>query len=280
LILVFLFTGPVDQWIANRRPIRRTGWALLPVLMAPYLIYASGTGDFRLQALVRLAVIASVPVAVYTLTPVDNPVVFCWQDALVGVWLMGIVLLHQLQGVWNVPANLDFVARLYVTAVAAEIWILIRTLPGFGYTLSISAGVLRAVAFNFGAFTCIAIPLGFALHYIRWNPRWPGILQFLAAYLEIFLFVAWLEEAFFRGFLQNLLSRSLKSRLRGRLVASGLFGLSHIFHAPVPNWRYVLVASVAGWFYGGAFQSTGTLFAPTLLHAGVDTIWRTWFSTR
>src|SRR5262249_9681010 len=35
---------------------------------------------------------------------------------------------------------------------------------------------------------------------------------------------------------------------RGSLRFS--LGLSHIQHAPVPNWRYVAMASVAGWFYG------------------------------
>ena len=32
----------------------------------------------------------------------------------------------------------------------------------------------------------------------------------------------------------------------GLIVASLIFGLSHIFHAPYPNWKYVLLATIAG----------------------------------
>jgi membrane protease YdiL (CAAX protease family) len=53
--------------------------------------------------------------------------------------------------------------------------------------------------------------------------------------------------------------------------------MSHVLLAPAPNWRYVALATLAGWFYGNAFRSGGTLMAPALAHALVDTAWRTWF---
>jgi len=98
------------------------------------------------------------------------------------------------------------------------------------------------------------------------------------SYLEIFLFVALLEELFFRGFLQTLLTGSLRSEWKAQSIASCLFGLFHILHAPFPNWRYVALASVAGWFYGSAFRQGGNLMASSLMHAMVDTVWRTWLS--
>jgi membrane protease YdiL (CAAX protease family) len=52
----------------------------------------------------------------------------------------------------------------------------------------------------------------------------------------------------------------------------------HILHAPFPNWRYVALATVAGWFYGSAFVASGNLLAPALTHAAVDTLWRTFFT--
>jgi membrane protease YdiL (CAAX protease family) len=63
----------------------------------------------------------------------------------------------------------------------------------------------------------------------------------------------------------------------GQLLASAAFGLSHVLLAPAPNWRYVAFATVAGWFYGWAFRRSGNLVAPSLAHALVDTVWRTWF---
>ena len=76
---------------------------------------------------------------------------------------------------------------------------------------------------------------------------------FFVAYIEIFLFIALLEELFFRGFLQTLVSNSLRSQWKGQLLISCLFGLFHICTRRFPNWRYVLLATVAGWFYGTAF---------------------------
>jgi uncharacterized protein len=57
-----------------------------------------------------------------------------------------------------------------------------------------------------------------------------------------------------------------------------LFGFFHILHRPFPNWRYVALATVAGWFYGSAFRKGGNLMASSLMHAAVDTVWRTWLT--
>ena len=59
----------------------------------------------------------------------------------------------------------------------------------------------------------------------------------------------------------------------GLVVASAIFGLSHIVHAPYPNWKYVLLATVAGLFYGHAWMRTRSLFPGTLIHALVDISW-------
>jgi uncharacterized protein len=119
--------------------------------------------------------------------------------------------------------------------------------------------------------------LSLGMHFTQWNPRWRVFPTFFVDYIEIFLFVALLEELFFRGFLQTLVSKSLKSGLAGQVIISCLFGLFHILHAPFPNWRYVLLATVAGWFYGTAFLKGGNLMASALTHAMVDTTWRTFF---
>ncbi len=130
---------------------------------------------------------------------------------------------------------------------------------------------------NFALFALIAVPASLALHFTQWNPHWRIFPGFFVAYIEIFLFIALLEELFFRGFLQTLVSNSLRSQWKGQLLISCLFGLFHILHAPFPNWRYVLLATVAGWFYGTAFVKGGNLMASALAHAMVDTVWRTFF---
>jgi membrane protease YdiL (CAAX protease family) len=264
----------VRRWLDRRY----SSLGLVVLWCAPYLIYAAGTGDFRWIAILRLLLLEIPLVSIYRMLPVRDVSRFCWQDAAITVLLIASVLFHGLRGVWNVPVNLDFMARLYLIGIASWSWVFLRTLPGLGYHFSVSAKVCKAAALNFIYFAIIAIPLGLAMHFTAWNPRWRNFPSFGLDYLEIFLFIALLEELFFRGFLQTLISGSLQSWWKGQLIVSCLFGLFHILHAPFPNWRYVALASIAGWFYGSAFRQGGNLMAPVLTHALVDTVWRTWFS--
>ena len=91
------------------------------------------------------------------------------------------------------------------------------------------------------------------------------------------LFTAWPEEFLFRGLLQNLLSKSFRSEWVGLIVASVIFGFSHILHAPFPNWKYVFLATIAGFFYGRAWMKTESLVPGVLIHAAVDTLWHILF---
>ncbi len=246
----------------------------------PYFVYAAGTGDFRWTALLKLLAIAAAPVVIYSRFPPCKPDAFSWQDACVAVVLVGFVLSGQLKGIWNVPLNLDFMSRLFLVMVASWCWTFVRVVPELGYSFRLSREVVKQAAVNFSIFAVIAVPSSLAMHFTRWNPRWPGVAPFLLNYLEIFFFIALLEELFFRGFLQSLLSTTLRSWVAAQALVSILFGFFHILHAPFPNWRYVALASVAGWFYGSAFRKGGSLMASSLVHAAVDTIWRTWLSAR
>ncbi len=284
VLLLALLLAPAfsEQEQVSEHPLRRA-WRslfLLPLWCSPYLVYTIGTLDFHWVALGKLLAIAVPVLILYRFIPVRHPERLNWQDGVVAVLLVAFVLSGQLKGIWNVPANLDFMSRLFLLAVASWSWVFLRRVPGLGYSFLFSRGVLKEAALNFLYFAAIAIPLGLWLHFIRWNPRWHGFGLFCLDYLEIFLFIALLEELFFRGFLQTLLSNTLGNWIAGQGIVAVLFGLFHILHAPFPNWRYVVLASVAGWFYGSAFRKTGSLLACSLLHAAVDTTWRTWLSAR
>ena len=252
----------------------RARW--LPILwFVPYLIYAVACHDFRWLALARLAAIALPPLALYLVLPVRNLAALNWQDGIAWLWLSLPILFRWLAGIWTVPSNLDFMGRLFMIMVAAWLWVWIRPVPGIGYSFAITLRTLRAAGLNFLFFAAIAIPASLALGFTRWNPRWPGAAGFLIEYLEIFVFIAWLEELLFRGFLQTLIGG-----VRGQVIASIIFGFSHILNGHAPNWRYVALASIAGWFYGTAFRKGGNLMASSMTHALVDTVWRTFFLLR
>jgi hypothetical protein len=256
--------------------------ARMPVIVAgacaPYLAYAVGASDFRWAAFIPLVVIAVALPALYVWFPVREQSGFAWQDACVAGLLVVVVLMHQLKGIWNVPQNLDFMSRLFLIGLASWCWVFIRAVPGLGYDFTLSCKVLKAAGLNFLYFAVLALPAGLALHFISWNPRWRGLPQFSLDFLTIFLFIALLEELFFRGMLQVLISNTLRSQFAGQALVACLFGMFHILHAPFPNWPYVALATVAGWFYGSAFRNGGGLMASALTHAAVDTVWRTFLT--
>jgi hypothetical protein len=282
LLLMALYLAPGFEfsraWLTQR--LRGASGAAVSavIFLLPYLIYCAGTGDFRLPAFVKLVALAALPLGLFPLFPVTHPRRLNWQDVLVLLWLFLPVLAHLISGIWNVPVNLDFMARLFLVGVGAWSFLIQRGVDAAGYSFAISPAILRDALISFAGFSVIAIPLGFTLHFIAWNPQYRGIGDFLASYVTIFLFVAIAEELFFRGLLQNLLEGALQSRNLAQASASVLFGLSHIQHAPAPNWRYVTLATIAGWFYGMAYRKHRSLMASATTHALVDTLWRTWFT--
>jgi membrane protease YdiL (CAAX protease family) len=265
------------QWLSRRVRGPAGACASVAVFLLPYLVYAASTGDFRWWACARLAVFAALPFGLFAAAPVRRSERMNWQDALVLLWILTPVLLGWTRGIWNVPVNLDFLSRVYLTAVGAWSFLVIRGLRDSGYNFVFSRVIFRDAAISLACFSVIAIPLGFALRFITWNSHWRGARAFAFDYLTIFLFIAVAEELFFRGLLQNLLEGSLGSRGWAQACSSILFGLSHIRHAPAPNWRYVMLATAAGWFYGWAYRKHRSLMASATTHAAVDTIWRTWF---
>jgi len=75
--------------------------------------------------------------------------------------------------------------------------------------------------------------------------------------IYIFLFIAVPEELFFRAWVQNLLERRV-GRRTALVITAVLFGLSHFNKRSAHfNWRYVVLASVAGFSTDGPGASNG-----------------------
>jgi len=161
------------------------------------------------------------------------------------------------------------------TGVAA--FVLIRRLEGVGYAVEWKPDFAWNFAFHFVVFAAVAIPVGMKIGFLRWAPTLARARYLPLEALGILLFTAWPEEFLFRGVLQNLLSKTFKNEWAGLTIASVIFGLSHIFHAPYPNWKYVLLATIAGIFYGRAWMKTRSLVPGVLIHFLVDFSWHILF---
>lgn len=197
-----------------------------------------------------------------------------WEDylALFIIWLP--VQFRWMYRLWPFPSQITHTLTiLFALTTALSVFLLIRRLEGIGYAVEWRRGFGGAVLLNFILLAVIIIPLGKATHFIHFGPTARSLKATPLAGLEILIFTAWPEEFLFRGLLQNLLSRSLKSRYAGWIIASVVFGFAHILHAPVPNWKYVCLATVAGFFYGRAWMKSESLVSGAIIHALVDTIW-------
>ena len=102
------------------------------------------------------------------------------------------------------------------------------------------------------------------------------MVKFAGAWIFTFFLIAVPEELFFRGWLQNLLERRM-GRRPALATTAILFGLSHFNkRALYFNWRYVLLAAIAGIFYGRAWRRDRRVGASAITHATVDSVWSLW----
>jgi hypothetical protein len=153
----------------------------------------------------------------------------------------------------------------------------VRRLDGVGFDLRLKARDVEIGLREFLFYAPIAIVLGLALGFIHFHAGWPAPLRALGAYVFTFFFIAIPEELFFRGWVQNLLERRI-GRTAALMTTAVLFGLSHWNKQTANfNWRYVLLAAIAGVFYGRAWRSQRRVGASALTHATVDTLWSLWF---
>jgi membrane protease YdiL (CAAX protease family) len=115
----------------------------------------------------------------------------------------------------------------------------------------------------------VGIPIGFL-----GLPHWPvkSAAAMTGGFGIIFAATALPEEILFRSLIQNLLMLRFGESGRTLLAASVIFGCAHLDNGPqsLPNWRYAILATIAGWAYGKVFQKSSTVLSSAGLHALVD----------
>jgi uncharacterized protein len=244
-----------------------------------YLIYLLGTNTFAVTRVGAVALFVFVPLALAT--SAERAAAGTWQDFLLlaGVWVA--VKFGPSHWVWPYPETKLAYAFTVLLAlnVALAVFVLMRRVAGIGYTIGWGPNWGAYVAGSFCIFACIAIPLGYALHFITLAPQWHAWKSVPFTAVAILFLTAWPEEFLFRGLLQNMLARASRSDLAAWWTASVLFGFSHITNLGFPNWRYVILASIAGIFYGWTWRKTGSIFASALVHGAVDVTWHFLFRT-
>ena len=276
-LLLFAARGVSDR-LASRFG-SAAGYLLAVAAYFAYLIYSFGTNTFSIPRIAVAALLVFVPIALAASAEKRPP--GAWQDFLILAAVWAAVKFGPVKWLWPYPeAKLAHVLTAFLAInVALAAFLLLRRLDGAGYNIGWGRHWSFFIFGSFAVFAGIGILLGHALHFISFAPRWSEWKSLPFTAIAIFLFTAWPEEFLFRGLLQNMLSRASKSDLAGWWTASLVFGFSHITNGGFPNWRYVVLASIAGFFYGWTWRKTGSIFASAIVHALVDALWHFLFRT-
>jgi uncharacterized protein len=271
----FGLASQLKGWLPS--PAARIGASLL--LVVPYFVLAVPQGIFQWpMALVLVAAALGTTALLHYFPQTGN-----WADWLV-LAVFGLTIdLGWLGHAWPFPHNaalwpagLSGFPKLMLVNVALYGYLFIKPLEGMGYDLWPRWSDFKTGWREFVFYTPIVLPLGFALSFIHFHRAWPPPFMVPAAWTFTFFFIALPEELYFRGLLQNLLERRW-GRGPSLCVTAVLFGLSHFNKGAVFNWRYVLLATIAGLFYGRAWRERCRLMASSVTHASVDAVWSLWF---
>ncbi|MGA9799603.1 MAG: CPBP family intramembrane glutamic endopeptidase [Terriglobales bacterium] len=264
-----------------QRPLTNSALRVLAagLFLFPYLVFAVPRGQFRwIDALVLFSIPVGIAALFEFLPPGGmRPAInkLYWQD-VVALAVVGLpVEFGWIRGSFPQP-GLTALPKILLVDAALYAFLVVRRLEGVGYDFRVRARDLAIGLRECAFFAPIVITLGIWIGFITPHRGIPSAASASAALVVTFFFVAIPEELFFRGLLQNLLEPRIGYR-GSLLVTSVIFGLSH-FNKPLPfNWRYVLLATIAGVFYGRAWHDRRRLLSSATTHTLVDVIWSLWF---
>jgi uncharacterized protein len=262
------------RWIGSWPTVLRI--AAPAMLVAPYAALAAWEHVFRWG---WFAMYATLPVVMAWLLSraamADPEQCGNWRDALILLTLGLAVDLRWFDVAW--PAGLRGLGNLLLVDAGLYAFLGIRQLDGTGFDFHLRRSDWKTGLRELIFFAPAVLVLGIALGFIHPHANLPAIGKAALTWAGVFVFVAVPEELFFRAWTQNLLERRI-GRTAALVVASVLFGLSHFNKRSAHfNWRYVLLATIAGVFYGRAWRERRRVPAAAITHTCVDWLWSLWF---
>jgi len=253
---------------------------LLPALLVlPYVLVAVSQHVFQWQ---WFALYAALPAWIAWLlgqaAHADPDRRGNWRDAIVLLLLGLAVDLRWFDSAW--PNGLRALNELLLVDAGLYGFLAVRQLDGAGFDFHLKWSDLQTGLRELLFFTPIVLLLGLALGFLHPHSNWPAAWKAVLTWIGIFFFTAVPEELFFRAWVQNFLERRVERR-PALVIASLIFGLSHFNKRNAIgayfNWRYVILAAIAGIFYGRAWRGRRRVPASAITHSFVDWIWSWWF---
>jgi hypothetical protein len=178
---------------------------------------------------------------------------------------------HARSNVTVYVAELVFRAGLLASALGAG-YICVRFLEGLPWRslgLTFHTGWLRDLVFGFATgFAALVVAVAIAsrgLHFSLGSAGWPAIIRSMVASLVILFVAALAEEAMFRGYGLQTLTRAKLAWL-GVLLTSVPFGLAHLTNPNVVRGVTFANTALAGIWLAAAYLRTRSLWLALGVH--------------
>jgi membrane protease YdiL (CAAX protease family) len=258
-------------WIEERfTPLELAGWLTASALL-PYLIFSLPIGQFRWGALAQVACLALAVSLWYVVLPASRGT-----DLGLVAFVAAVLLRGYFAPIYSSPSpalkGLEILGHVTLVYLTATVLLTVRRITGVGFGFLPTRDEWMIGLRHFVYFLPVGLPLALALKQIHWSAHNLIWWRLAGTFLGALWVVALSEEFFFRGLLQQWLGLWSGNRQLARLLASVLFGLAHLPFRAFPNWRFALLAAVAGWFYGRAYDRAGSIRASMVTHALVVTL--------
>jgi membrane protease YdiL (CAAX protease family) len=157
--------------------------------------------------------------------------------------------------------------------LALVLFVGFRSVPGLQFNLPRHARDCWLPLVGFALAAPVLAIVGIAIGFIP-PPHLPtqAAGRMISAAGLIFAGTALPEEILFRSLIQNLLMLRFGANTRTLLAAAFIFGCAHLDNGPqpLPNWRYMILATIAGVAYGAVFRKASTVLSSAALHMLVD----------
>jgi membrane protease YdiL (CAAX protease family) len=276
VILVLLAEGV--QLRIQKTFLRRPSWIwLVPVVLtAVFALACSISGAVNTELILIVLMYTTLPVACASFAgvgPAQRPsaldfaaIALLWFPLEFPAGVARLIAKHA-QGF------LHSVAYGIAILLGLAIFLCFRQMSGMKYHLPRTSGDVRNMLIGFALTAPVLAVVGIAIGFIP-MPHAPSASVGKMAFAAVIIFcgTALPEEILFRSMIQNLLMQRFGENTRTLIVASVIFGAAHLDNGPqpLPNWRYMILATIAGFAYGRVFQRSTSVLASTGFHMLVD----------
>ncbi len=257
-----------------------TALALVAAALAPYVLASLALGNFSWHSLAWIAGLAFASAFWYIVFPHETSVDILFLIFVAAVWMSRVV--PPLYVTPNAKLPLAVLGQLMWFRTGLLAMLSVRGIPNIGFGFWPRASEWKIGALYFLGFLPVAAAAswatGFAHPHMRYGTLEKNVTVGIATFFGILWVVALGEEFFFRGLLQQWLTRWLGNEWVGLLAASLLFGSVHLWYRSFPNWRILPISVLLGVFCGLAFRQAKSIRASMVTHALTVTAWRIFFS--